>query len=80
MFNYKSRKQLSIFDFKTDFESKLDPNNRWVKLANLLDWDKFAAVYAQSLSSTTDASSIGQNHHGSLDNQAYRSKRRSWND
>lgn len=58
MFNYKSQKQLDIFDFKTDFESKLDPNNRWVKLANLLDWDKFAAVYAKSLSPTTGASSI----------------------
>jgi hypothetical protein len=31
MFNYTPKNQLDIFDFKTEFESKLDPNNRWVK-------------------------------------------------
>ena len=58
MFKYRSQKQLSIFDFHTDFESKLDPDNRWVKMAKLLDWDKLAAVYAKSFSSTKGAGSI----------------------
>ena len=51
MFNYTSEKQLNIFDFKTEFQSKLDPNNRWVKMSNLLGWDAFAAIYASSFSS-----------------------------
>jgi len=58
MFKYRSQKQLSIFDFHTDFESKLDPDNRWVKMAKLLDWDKLAEVYAKNFSSTMGASSI----------------------
>jgi hypothetical protein len=37
MFNYTAQNQLEIFDFKTEFKSKLDPNNRWVKMAKLLD-------------------------------------------
>jgi len=37
MFNYTSQNQLDIFNFKTEFESKLDPNNRWVIMAKLLE-------------------------------------------
>ena len=58
MFKYTSQKQLSIFDFHTDFESKLNADNRWVKMAKILDWDKLAAVYAKSFSTTMGASSI----------------------
>ena len=58
MFKYRSQKQLSIFDFHTDFESKLNPENRWVQLAKLLEWDKLADVYAKNFSSTMGAGSI----------------------
>ncbi len=58
MFNYTSQKQVEIFDFKTDFESKLDPNNRWVKMAKLLDWDKFAEIYAKNFSTTKGVESV----------------------
>ena len=58
MFNYTPQNQLDIFDFKTEFESKLDPNNRWVKMAKLLDWDRFAVIYAQHFSSTMGAKGI----------------------
>lgn len=58
MFKYISQKQLEIFDFKTEFESKLDPNNRWVKMAKILDWDKLAEIYGQNFSSTMGATSI----------------------
>lgn len=58
MFNYTPQNQLEIFDFKTEFESKLDPNNRWVKMAKLLDWDRFAAIYSQHFSSTMGAKGI----------------------
>ena len=58
MFNYTSVKQLNIFDFKTEFQSKLDPNNRWVKMSNLLDWDAFAVIYTNSFSSAMGAKGI----------------------
>ena len=45
MIQYKSTKQLSIEEFRTPFEIKLDKNNRWVKLAQLLPWDELAQVY-----------------------------------
>jgi hypothetical protein len=58
MFNYTPQNQLDIFDFKTEFESKLDPNNRWIKMAKLLDWDRFAVIYAQHFSSTMGAKGV----------------------
>ncbi len=58
MFNYKPENQLEIFAFKTEFESKLDPNNRWVKMSKILDWDGFAAIYAKNLSTTMGAKGI----------------------
>ncbi|MBC5837222.1 transposase, partial [Flavobacterium sp. F-60] len=58
MFNYTAQNQLEIFDFKTEFQSKLDPNNRWVKMAKLLDWDRLAEVYSQNFSSTMGAKGI----------------------
>jgi hypothetical protein len=58
MFNYTSHNQLDIFAFKTEFESKLNPENRWVKMSKILDWDAFASIYAENLSSTMGAKSI----------------------
>ncbi|MDD3721378.1 MAG: transposase [Lutibacter sp.] len=58
MLNYIPQNQLDIFNFKTEFESKLDPNNRWVKMAKLLDWDKFALVYGENFSSTMGAKGV----------------------
>lgn len=58
MFTYRSQNQPSIFDFRTEFESKLSEDNRWVKLARLLDWDFLANIYANSLSSNMGAPGI----------------------
>src|SRR5665648_357298 len=58
MLNYIPQNQLDIFNFKTEFESKLDPNNRWVKMAKLLDWDKFALIYGENFSTTMGAKGI----------------------
>lgn len=58
MFNYTPQNQLTIFDFKTEFESKLDPNNRWVKMSKILDWDAFALIYGTNLSSRMGAKGI----------------------
>lgn len=58
MLNYTPQNQLDIFNFKTEFESKLDPNNRWVKMAKLLDWDKFAIIYGENFSTTMGAKGV----------------------
>jgi IS5 family transposase len=50
MLRYLSDKQLAIEGFQTPFEAHLNPENKWVKLANTLPWDEFAAIYSRSLS------------------------------
>lgn len=50
MIRYKSSKQLSILEFKTPWEIKLDKGNRWAKLAEIVPWDELADIYYQSLS------------------------------
>ena len=50
MIRYKSTKQITFEEFKTPFEIKLDRENRWVKLAEIMPWDDLADVYYQSLS------------------------------
>ncbi|NRA06510.1 MAG: IS5 family transposase [Nitrosopumilus sp.] len=58
MFNYKSKKQLSLFEFKTGFEGELDPKNRWIKLSESIDWDRLVEVYAQKMHPKQGARSI----------------------
>ncbi len=58
MIRYKSTRQLSIEEFKTPFQIKLDKENRWVKLGNSLPWDRLAGIYYQSMSSDLGAPSI----------------------
>ena len=50
MIRYQSQHQLSIEEFKTPFEIKLSCENRWVKLAEALPWDRLVAVYCRTLS------------------------------
>lgn len=45
MVRYTSEKQLSIEEFRTPFQAKLSPQNRWVKLSQVVPWDKFASAY-----------------------------------
>ena len=40
--------QLSIYDFVQPFGDALDPENRWVKLANALDWQEMEEKYANN--------------------------------
>ena len=45
MVRYISENQLSIEEFKTPFQAKLSPANRWVKLSQVVPWDEFATAY-----------------------------------
>ncbi len=38
--------QLTIYDFMEPFGGVLDPENRWVRLANALDWQDMEEKYA----------------------------------
>ncbi|MBN1181066.1 MAG: transposase [Bacteroidales bacterium] len=51
MIRYISEKQLSIEEFKTPFQVNLTADNRWVKLAHVVLWDKFASVYMSLMNS-----------------------------
>jgi len=50
MIRYQSNNQISIEEFKTPFQMKLDEDNRWVKLSQTIPWDSLAEVYYQSMS------------------------------
>lgn len=42
---YKIERQISLAEFITPF-GKLDPKNRWVKIAKMLPWEKYESEYA----------------------------------
>lgn len=53
MIRYRSQKQLTLAGFSSPFRTTLDPENRWVKLANIIPWDDLARAYHKSLLSST---------------------------
>jgi len=58
MIRYTSQNQMSIEEFKTPFQVRLDKNNRWVKLGESLPWDALAQIYYRSMSSDMGAPAI----------------------
>ena len=46
MYKYRS-KQISLTDFNTPVGMKLNPDNRWVKKAELIPWDEIEQRYAK---------------------------------
>ena len=46
MYKFKS-KQISFTDFNTPIGMKLNPNNRWVKKAEMIPWDEIEQRYAK---------------------------------
>jgi hypothetical protein len=56
---YVSPNQLVLVGFESPFTQHLDPNNRWVRLAKQIPWDKIADVYQKQLNnSVTGAGGI----------------------
>lgn len=51
MIRYIPENQLSIEEFKTPFKNSLSPDNRWVKLSEVVPWDKFALLYVSMMDS-----------------------------
>ena len=58
MIRYTPQSQLSLEGFETPFAQHLDKNNRWVKLAQAIPWDKLAGVYYKKMDSSFGAPSI----------------------
>ena len=49
---------MSIEEFKTPFQVRLDKDNRWVKLGESIPWDALASIYYRSMSSDMGAPAI----------------------
>lgn len=49
---YVSPNQLEFVGFESPFTKHLDANNRWVKLAKQIPWDKIANVYRKQLNNS----------------------------
>ena len=48
----KKRNQFTVDDFILPFGGKLDPNNRWVRMAELIPWEELEKEYASNFSYT----------------------------
>lgn len=49
MIRYTPSAQLTFEGFEHPFDQQLDPDNRWVVLAQLVPWDELARVYTRGL-------------------------------
>ncbi len=58
MIRYIPQSQLTLEGFETPFLQHLDSNNRWVKLAQHINWDKLANIYYRKMSDSQGAPSI----------------------
>ena len=50
MIKYTPSSERTLALFQTPFEQKLSPENRWVRMAELVPWDKMAEVFFSCLS------------------------------
>ena len=59
MYRQSSPDQLSFQDFYLPFGGKLSPENRWVKLAEMIPWEEFESIYARQFSEDMGAPAKG---------------------
>jgi transposase, IS5 family len=58
LIRYTPQSQLTLEGFQTPFFQHLDKDNRWVKLADCIPWDKLANVYYRKMNSDFGAPSL----------------------
>ena len=58
MIRYTPQSQLTLEGFETPFFQHLDKDNRWVKLAGTIPWDKLANIYYRKMNSDFGAPSL----------------------
>ena len=54
---YRNNQQISLCEFISPF-GKLDPENRWVKIADMIPWTKYEPEYAKQFSEDNGAPAI----------------------
>ncbi|NEZ56462.1 IS5 family transposase [Adonisia turfae] len=59
MYRQSSPGQLSFHDFYLPFGGKLSPENRWVKLAEMIPWEEFESTYSSQFSEDMGAPAKG---------------------
>ncbi|MEM1254263.1 MAG: IS5 family transposase, partial [Cyanobacteria bacterium P01_H01_bin.21] len=59
MYRQLSPGQLSFKDFYLPFGGKLSPENRWVKLAEMIPWEEFESTYSSQFSEDMGAPAKG---------------------
>lgn len=58
MIKYTDQNTIQNQIFKTPFQRELDMNNRWVKLSEILPWDRMAKVYMQYMNNKMGRSTV----------------------
>ncbi len=58
MINYTPQNQIRLELFKHPFNTDLNPENRWVKLASLIPLDELANIYSKKLQSNSGRKSV----------------------
>jgi hypothetical protein len=58
LIRYTPQSQLTLEGFETPFLQHLDKDNRWVKLAGTIPWDKLANIYYRKMNSGFGAPSL----------------------
>jgi hypothetical protein len=58
LIRYTPQAQLTLEGFQTPFSQHLDKENRWVKLAHSIPWDKLANIYYRKMNSDFGAPSL----------------------
>jgi hypothetical protein len=58
LIRYTPQAQLTLEGFETPFFQHLDKENRWVKLARFIPWDKLANIYYRRMNSDFGAPSL----------------------
>ena len=58
MIKYSGANQVSIDDYLIPRGKRLNPENRWVKLAKIIPWDALSATYSKKMSQKMGRRSI----------------------
>jgi hypothetical protein len=58
LIRYTPQAQLTLEGFETPFSQHLDKENRWIKLARCIPWDKLANIYYRKMNSDFGAPSL----------------------
>jgi len=49
MVNFDDPNQIEIVNFTLPFSGRLNPNNKWIRLAKMIPWEELAGKYTQKM-------------------------------